>query len=258
MAPPLDGATIGPSLSRHLSSDPTRTVRLTIVYDNSALREGLRADWGFSCFVEARGRRILFDTGAMGPILLENLRMLGIDAREIRHVFISHDHRDHTGGLADLLRISTPIVYVPASCREPRGASQIVRIDEPTELFEGFYSTGELAGIEQSLLVGAKGGLVVVVGCAHPGVGRILEAASRWGEVRALIGGLHGFEDFELLKDLEIVCPTHCSRFKAELESRFPEKCVSGGVGRVIEMGSTAGRRETPHAPIVDSATDRR
>lgn len=241
MAPPLGGATIGPSLSRHLSSDPTRTVRVTIVYDNSALREGLRADWGFSCFVEARGRRILFDTGAKGPILLENLRMLGIDAREIRHVFISHDHRDHTGGLADLLRISTPIVYVPVSCREPGGASQIVRIEEPTELFEGFYSTGELAGIEQSLLVETTGGLVVVVGCAHPGVGRILEAASQRAEVRAIIGGLHGFRDFALLERLELVCPTHCSRFKTEMEKRFPEKCVSGGVGRVIELAAWTG-----------------
>ncbi|HOO53878.1 MAG TPA: hypothetical protein PLM24_02835 [Methanothrix sp.] len=39
-------------------------MRITIIYDNASLREDLRADWGFSALVEARGRRILFDTGA--------------------------------------------------------------------------------------------------------------------------------------------------------------------------------------------------
>jgi metal-dependent hydrolase (beta-lactamase superfamily II) len=30
-------------------------MRVTIIYDNTSLREDLRADWGFSALVEARG-----------------------------------------------------------------------------------------------------------------------------------------------------------------------------------------------------------
>ena len=79
-------------------------------------------------------------------------------------------------------------------------------------------------------------GLVVIVGCSHSGVKNILKAASQWGRVYALIGGLHGFKDFDLLEDLELVCATHCTKFKSEIKSRYPEKYVRGGAGKIIEI----------------------
>ncbi|GAH19538.1 unnamed protein product, partial [marine sediment metagenome] len=79
-------------------------------------------------------------------------------------------------------------------------------------------------------------GLVVIVGCSHPGVKNILKAASDLGDPKVLIGGLHGFSDFDLVKDLEFICPTHCTQFKSEIRSRYPGKYVSGGVGKVIEI----------------------
>ena len=51
------------------------------------------------------------------------------------------------------------------------------------------YSTGALDDFEQSLVVRQDDRMVVVVGCSHPGVGRILKAASRFGHVDTLIGG---------------------------------------------------------------------
>jgi 7,8-dihydropterin-6-yl-methyl-4-(beta-D-ribofuranosyl)aminobenzene 5'-phosphate synthase len=45
-------------------------MKATIVFDNTTTRAGLKSDWGFSCFVEANDKRILFDTGANGDILL--------------------------------------------------------------------------------------------------------------------------------------------------------------------------------------------
>ena len=48
-------------------------------------------------------------------------------------------------------------------------------------------------------------------GCSHSGVGNILKAASQFGKPYALIGGLHGFSDFDLVKDLTLICPTHCT-----------------------------------------------
>ncbi|TRZ67520.1 MAG: hypothetical protein D4Q77_02940 [Methanothrix sp.] len=76
----------------------------------------------------------------------------------------------------------------------------------------------------------------MIVGCSHPGVGTILDAASRFGKVRALIGGLHGFNDLEMIEDLELVCPTHCTAQISQIRSRYPEKYLKGGAGRVIEI----------------------
>lgn len=176
-------------------------MRVTITYDNISIREDLRADWGFSALVEARGRRILFDAGARGDILLSNMRALEIDPRSIEEVFISHPHSDHVGGLSDLLRINPVRVAIPRSAPTLRNV-EVLRVEAPTEIHPGIYSTGELAGIEQSMAVDSEIGLVVISGCAHPGVGEILEVASGFGKVGGLIGGFHGFSDLDRLADL--------------------------------------------------------
>ena len=75
----------------------------------------------------------------------------------------------------------------------------------------------------------------MVVGCSHSGVDAILEAARDAGEPKALLGGLHGFDDFHLLEGLDLLCPVHCTKREDEIRKRFPEACVEGGAGRVIE-----------------------
>ena len=74
----------------------------------------------------------------------------------------------------------------------------------------------------------------MIAGCSHSGVGNILNAASKFGNVYALIGGLHGFREFGLLKDLDLVCATHCTQFKSEIKKLYPEKYIEGGAGKVI------------------------
>lgn len=210
-------------------------MKITIIYDNTAL-PGFEADWGFSCLVEAYGRKMLFDAGEMSNILFANMRRLGINPTSIDEVFISHHHWDHFGGLTDFLEVSPATVYLPPSCVEPTGAKEIIWVKTPLQIHENIFSTGELKGIEQSLIVKLDKGLVIIVGCAHPGVETILEAASQFGKPYALIGGLHGFKDFERLKGLALICPTHCTKFKKEIKSLYAEKCIEGGAGRVIEI----------------------
>jgi 7,8-dihydropterin-6-yl-methyl-4-(beta-D-ribofuranosyl)aminobenzene 5'-phosphate synthase len=212
-------------------------MKITIVYDNETWLPGLEAAWGFSCLVEANGQRLLFDTGGQGAILLQNIETLNLDPQSISEIFISHDHWDHFGGLADLLRLNRDArVYLPGSCSRPPETREVISVNGPRALSEDFFSTGELKGGEQSLVVKSKGGLVVICGCSHPGVGTILEAASQFGRVSALIGGLHGFQEYELLADLELVCPCHCTQHQAEIMARYPETVVSGGVGKVLEI----------------------
>ena len=139
-------------------------MKITIIYDNKTWVEGLKADWGFSCLVEAYDRKILFDTGANGSILLHNMQRLDIDPTIIEEVFISHAHGDHTGGLTEFLRINNAVkVYIPVSCPEPPGANEVVRLKEPFKIHENIFSSGELKSIEQSLVVKTQKGLAVIV-----------------------------------------------------------------------------------------------
>ncbi len=211
-------------------------MRLTILFDNQSWAQGLKSSWGFSCLLETSQRNILFDTGSDGELLLTNMRKLGIDPRTIDMVFISHAHWDHTGGLYMLLQIQKVPVVIPASMSLSQPIPGVITVTNSTELYPGIYSTGELGGIEQSLLVETGSGLLAVVGCSHPGVGNILKKASEYGKVKYLVGGLHGFNEFRLLRELELICPVHCTQFREEIRLEYPERYVSGGVGKILKF----------------------
>ncbi len=78
------------------------TIRVTVLVDNIANGNGLVAEHGFSCLIEADGHRILFDTGAKDA-LLKNSESLGVDLSELDALVLSHGHYDHTGGLAGIV-----------------------------------------------------------------------------------------------------------------------------------------------------------
>jgi len=215
-------------------------MKATIVYDNTVYKKGLKADWGFSCLVEGEGApTILFDTGTNGRILLSNMKKLSIHPSTIDVIFISHYHLDHTGGLAVFLNENPRAkVYVPPSFHSSLDSSGITLkvVRGPVEISKNVFSTGELEGIEQSMAVLSGKGAVLFVGCSHPSMKTILSTASQFGPLYAVIGGLHGFRDYKLFKDLSLICPTHCTQHKAELKRLYPEKYIEGGAGRVIEI----------------------
>lgn len=213
-------------------------MKITIISDNTIYNRELKSEWGFSCLVEVENTpHILFDTGASGEVLLHNLKKLNIEPKDIDCVFISHDHWDHTGGLKDFLKLNDRVkLYVPEHFSLKLNVKKFVKVKEPIKIYENVFSTGELSNIEQSLIVKLDKELIIIAGCSHPGVGNILETASKFGEVIALIGGLHGFCDFDLIKNLELVCPTHCTQHKREIKKLYPEKFVEGGAGKIIEM----------------------
>jgi len=212
-------------------------MKCTILYDNTVSRPDLVADWGFACIVEAHGKTILFDTGASGSILLKNMNTLGIDPLVVDEIFISHGHFDHVGGLSAFLRKNnTATIIAPSSIIEDNRAENIISVNSAMKLHDHIFTTGELDYIEQSLVIETKKGLVIIAGCSHPSMEDILSQASRFGTVYAVIGGLHGFSEFELFKDLGAICPAHCTMYKDALKSRYPEKCIEGGAGTVIEI----------------------
>ena len=212
-------------------------MKITIIYDNESRRENLRADWGFSCLIESHGIKLLFDTGTSGVLLLENMGVLGIDPASIDEVFLSHPHFDHIGGLSAVLNENDHLkIYAPSHLRGISPAREVIYVDDPMELNDNFYTTGLIDGLEQSLAIRTEKGLVVVVGCSHPGVSNILRAVRAYGTPYALIGGLHGFDDYDALKALEHICPTHCTQHISEIKSKYPDKYIQGGAGVVIEL----------------------
>ncbi len=234
-------------------------MRLTIVYDNSVYDPRLTDAWGFAALVEVSGERILFDTGGDGEVLLANMALLGIDPSSLDAVVLSHEHDDHTGGLAALLDTgATPVVYLPASfssaLRNGTAArTEVVTITEPREILPGVFSTGEMGDyiVEQALVVDTMAGNVVITGCAHPGIVEMVSRANEVspGEVALVVGGFHLvettperiagiIEDFRAL-GVRQVAPTHCTGDTARdaFAREYGDDFVEAGVGRVIEVG---------------------
>jgi 7,8-dihydropterin-6-yl-methyl-4-(beta-D-ribofuranosyl)aminobenzene 5'-phosphate synthase len=211
-------------------------MKITIICDNIVFLKELQAHWGFSTLVEVENAKILFDTGGDGKILLGNMEKLGIDPASIDEVFISHPHSDHTGGLSDFLNINKRAkIYIPPSFHRLPGRD-FITITEPTRIHGNIFSTGQLEGIEQSMGIKTDKGIVIIVGCSHPYMGTILDAFRRFGKIHGIIGGMHGFSDFELFRELAFICPAHCTRYKAELKSLYPEKYIESGAGRIITI----------------------
>lgn len=213
-------------------------MKVTIVYDNEAKKEGLIAGWGFSALIQAnQAPPLLFDTGADSPTLLHNMKELGIDPKEIGIIVISHAHGDHTGGLSGILELNKEAeVYLPASWGRAMPGRKVTLVTEPTQICDNVFSTGELKGIEQSLALKTDKGLVVVTGCSHSGVGHIIDTASRFGKVYGIIGGFHGFHDFKRLIGLSLICPCHCTQYKSEIKQLFPKQYLECGAGLVVEI----------------------
>jgi 7,8-dihydropterin-6-yl-methyl-4-(beta-D-ribofuranosyl)aminobenzene 5'-phosphate synthase len=212
-------------------------LKITIVYDNTTNKPGMIADWGWSCFIETAKRNILFDTGGNGKILLENLINLNINPESIDDIVISHPDFDHIGGLSTFLNLNQKaVVHIPISFHGIRYSNKVKYYDKPTEIYENIFLTGELDKREQSLAINSDKGLALIIGCGHPGVGNIIDSISKFGNVFAIIGGLHGFVEFEILDHLEKICPAHCTRHKEKIKKLYPEKYIEGGVGEIFEF----------------------
>jgi hypothetical protein len=164
------------------------STELTVLFDNNSYDPELKTAWGFSCYIKVRDMKILFDTGGDPKILFDNMDKLGVTVDEVGIIVLSHIHGDHVGGLFEILNKNCRIkVYVPASFPESFKSRirsygcEMVEVEESLNICEGVMTTGELGtGIkEQSLIINSPKGLIVVTGCAHPGIMNIVEKSVR-------------------------------------------------------------------------------
>jgi 7,8-dihydropterin-6-yl-methyl-4-(beta-D-ribofuranosyl)aminobenzene 5'-phosphate synthase len=197
-------------------------ISITVVVDYVG-RKGLRTSRGplrspsavgLSIYLEAFGRKVLFDTSSSWDLLLYNAESLEVDLRALDAVVISHWHIDHTGGLPDLMRYNVKVpVYAPPQGTKLSPLDMFVHfrirrrptiLTAPTEILENIYTIGPLSGSfpfppfrvrEQALAVRLNNEeAVLLVGCSHPKPYRFVEETLNKLRVRRillLMGGLH-------------------------------------------------------------------
>ena len=253
-----------PSPSPLPTATPTEEVkpmfRIIIVYDNYPYKSGLGTAWGFSAYIASQEENILFDSGGSGSLLLSNLAALKIKPGKIQNVVLSHEHNDHTGGLQSLLNAGMdPKLYLPPHFSTGfknlyRNQAQLIEVKQGTEIIEGVYSLGEMSGPppEQGLVIDTSQGLVIITGCAHPGVDRmVLEAKRQYQkEIYLILGGFHlgSASDSRVNQIIKIfqeagvkyVAPCHCTGDRAigMFRNAFGEDFIRVGVGAVISVES--------------------
>lgn len=212
-----------------------------ILYDNEA-KKGFKSGWGFSCLV---GNNILFDVGAERNTLIHNMSNLSIDFEDIDIVVLSHEHGDHIGGIGIINMLGEVDVYVPRSfSREfknrlrSKKKVEVREVYNKEELYKGIYTTGQLGRLtkEQSLVIKTDNGMIVLTGCSHPGLEKIIKTASSFGEIYGIIGGFHGFSNLNALNDLKLIVSCHCTAKKDEIIAKHPERSKNCAAGTVIDV----------------------
>jgi len=234
-------------------------IRILVIYDNYSCRSDLETGWGFSCLIKGMEKAILFDTGGSGTNLMRNMERMGVSPQEVDVVILSHIHGDHTGGLqAFLERKGNLAVYLPDSFPENfkkavrSYGADVISVRGPLQICPDVFSTGEMGSfcIEQSLVLKSPSGLIVLTGCAHPGIVEIIEKAKRLFKENVLLamGGFHlmdvGREQMEEIftrfEELGVryVGPCHCTgktQIKA-FEKAYGSRYLALGVGKVIRI----------------------
>lgn len=234
---------------------------ITVVHDNNPYKEGLETAWGFSCLIASTEKTILFDTGGDSSILFGNTQKLSIESNGIDMVVLSHIHRDHTGGLYSFLEKTPEVtVYLPKSFPKrfkdnvTSCGAKIVEVEQSLKVCENVYSTGQLGRWikEQSLIIRTNKGLIIIIGCAHPGIVKIVNTAKDLlkDDILLVMGGFHlewaskGKTEkiISAFRQLGVryVGPCHCSGDKARslFEKHFGKNYINIGAGKTITLTS--------------------
>jgi 7,8-dihydropterin-6-yl-methyl-4-(beta-D-ribofuranosyl)aminobenzene 5'-phosphate synthase len=139
----------------------------------------------------------------------------------------------------------------------PWPEASFVWIKEATEVAPAMFVVPVVSDVpgtrelrELSLVIRGSSGLVLVVGCSHPGIEKIIEAVRAIdGRIACIIGGLHLVltEEREVrrtvtnLRDkwhVERIAPGHCTGEPAFAAIReiFGDRCLFAGLGERVEL----------------------
>ncbi len=214
-------------------------ITVTTIVDNQSAQSDLGTVWGLSLHVEiqfpGRTEALLMDTSGSAQVFRHNVQALGLDFSNLRALVITHFHHDHFGAIQpalELIRHTDLVTYLPAhheGLESTLSRSNIRRcIAEESQLIRSRVATTGALGPkklkEHGTVLNVEGvGVVLLIGCAHPKVGRLLQAGKKvfpGRPVHAVIGGFHlktedeGFEVGALFEkeQVKLVSPCHCTK----------------------------------------------
>ena len=207
-------------------------MKLTILSDNNTLIDQyLLGEPGFSCLVEAEGKRFLLDTGYFG-IFAQNADALGLRWRDVDGVILSHCHDDHTRGLSAFFTegpkpklVAHPSLFrrlwsrgLSIGCPYPRAKLaryfDLCLTAEPLALTENLFYLGAIPRVfpeqadqaqrqgedgpdltldDTALAYRGREGVYVITGCSHSGIGNIVERAKQVTGMDRVLGVIGGF-----------------------------------------------------------------
>lgn len=208
-----------------------KKIKIFSLIDNTCGLSPFLGEHGLSYYIEADKNKILFDFGASGTALINNVKIAKINLKQVDSFILSHGDNDHAGGLE---KLSYYVRNKPLYC--PTDAFQIIK--KPAEnhdkyypyqkkglVWEGMNQPGMIKKklkkiiycdqskkITEDIIVAAERmlnkrpeinlvlnldnkGLVIIVGCAHHGIREAIESAKNYFNnlipVYGLIGGFH-------------------------------------------------------------------
>ena len=140
-------------------------INITILVENTAHNDSLKAEHGLSFWIKYGDKKVLFDTGQSESISY-NAKVLDIDIAKTNVIILSHGHYDHTGGLHAVLGITSKAkiylhpaatgskfsrknskakyIGMPDSAKKAIQDSTIIWTATPAKIFPGMLVTGQV------------------------------------------------------------------------------------------------------------------
>lgn len=216
---------------------------------------------GLSLFIEAYGKKILFDT-SFSDSLLKNASTCGIEVNSVDYVVLSHGHWDHTDGLKNLYCPNATLVAhpgcferkledghdvgSPVSLDEARKKFKIVLSSSPYKISKDIVFLGEVprmndfesknpVGVlsdgsgdyvrdDSALVINSNQGLVIITGCSHSGICNIIDYSKKVmgnEKIHAVIGGFHLFNDELTDRTVEFFKNLNCKIYPMHCLSEY-------------------------------------
>jgi 7,8-dihydropterin-6-yl-methyl-4-(beta-D-ribofuranosyl)aminobenzene 5'-phosphate synthase len=142
----------------------SKSIRITVLVENSVHRQGLVAEHGLSFHVQFGEHSLLFDTGQTDLAVI-NAETLRLPLDRVEAIVLSHGHYDHPGGIPAMLEIVPeariylhPAAFGKKFSQSPTGRSRPIGMSDCVvqairRRAGGFIETPGSAGIMEGVFV---------------------------------------------------------------------------------------------------------
>jgi 7,8-dihydropterin-6-yl-methyl-4-(beta-D-ribofuranosyl)aminobenzene 5'-phosphate synthase len=128
----------------------------------------------------------------------------------------------------------------------------MIEVQAATKIDTQIYSSGDIEGKtrEQAIFIQTGKGLIIVTGCAHPGIVTIIRKAKEFlqDDILLVLGGFHLLKDDQRALERAVsdfralgvrnIAPTHCSGDPARqvFQEAYGANFIQVGVGKVVTL----------------------